>query len=137
MSQLFAWGGQGIGVSALASVLPKNTQDWSPLEWAGWISLQSKGLSRVFSNTTVQKQQFFGAHHARPQTNPYEFEKPENIESFFLLSQQYETKSKLQKENGKKHEGLNMLPEKKLVSEDLREKIGKYLETNENGNALL
>ena len=61
MSQLFAWGGQSIGVSALASVLPKNTQDWSPLEWAGWISLQSKGLSRIFSNTTVQKHQFFGA----------------------------------------------------------------------------
>ena len=54
MSQLFAWGGQTIGVSALASVLPMNTQDWSPLEWTGWISLQSKGLSRVFSNTTVQ-----------------------------------------------------------------------------------
>ena len=53
MSQLFVWGGQSIGVSALASVLPKNTQDWSPLEWTGWISLQSKGLSRVFSNTTV------------------------------------------------------------------------------------
>ena len=61
MSQLFAWGGQGIGVSASASVLPKNTQDWSPLEWTGWISLQSKGLSRVFSNTTVQKHQFFSA----------------------------------------------------------------------------
>ena len=61
MSQLFAWGGQSIGVSALASVLPKNTQDWSPLEWTGWISLQSKGLSRVFSNTTVKKNQFFGA----------------------------------------------------------------------------
>ena len=61
MSQLFAWGGQSIGVSALASVLPVNTQDWSPLEWTGWISLQSKGLSRVFSNTTVQKHQFFGA----------------------------------------------------------------------------
>ena len=60
VSQLFAWGGQSIGVSALASVLPKNTQDWSPLEWTGWISLQSKGLSRVFSNTTVQKHQFFG-----------------------------------------------------------------------------
>ena len=59
MSQLFAWGGQGIGVSALTSVLPKNTHDWSPLEWTGWISLQSKGLSRVFSNTTVQKHQFF------------------------------------------------------------------------------
>ena len=55
MSQLFAWGGQSTGVSALASVLPKNTQDQSPLEWTGWISLQSKGLSRVFSNTTVQK----------------------------------------------------------------------------------
>ena len=61
MSQLFAWGGQSIGVSALASVLPRNTQDWSPLEWTGWISLQAKGLSRVFSNTTVQKHQFFGA----------------------------------------------------------------------------
>ena len=54
MSQLFAWGGQSTGVSALASVLTKNTQDWSPLEWTGWISLQSKGLSRIFSNTTVQ-----------------------------------------------------------------------------------
>ena len=54
MSQLFAWGGQSIGVSASASVLPMNTQDWSPLEWTGWISLQSKELSRVFSNTTVQ-----------------------------------------------------------------------------------
>ena len=61
MSQLFAWGGQSIGVSALASVLTMNTQDWSALEWPGWISLQSKGLSRVFSNTTVQKHQFFGA----------------------------------------------------------------------------
>ena len=61
MTQLFAWGGQSTGVSALASVLPKNTQDWSPLEWTGWIPLQSKGLSRVFSNTTVQKHQFFGA----------------------------------------------------------------------------
>ena len=59
MSQLFAWGGQSTGVSALASVLPKNTQNWSPLEWTGWISLQSKGLSRIFSNTTVQKHQFF------------------------------------------------------------------------------
>ena len=58
--QLFAWGGQSIGVSASASVLPMNTQDWSPLGWTGWISLQSKGLSRVFSNTTVQKHQFFG-----------------------------------------------------------------------------
>ena len=58
MSQLFTWGSLSIGVSALASVLPKNTQDWSPLEWTGWISLQSKGLSRVFSNTTVQKHSF-------------------------------------------------------------------------------
>ena len=61
MSQLFAWGGQSTGISALASFLPKNTQDPSPSEWTGWISLQSKGLSRVFSNTTVQKHQFFGA----------------------------------------------------------------------------
>ena len=79
MSQLFAWGGQSIGVSVLASFLPKNTQDWSPLEWNGWISLQSKGLSRVFSNTTVQKHQFFGTQpssqsnscmHIWPQEKP-------------------------------------------------------------------
>ena len=61
MSQLFASGGQSIGVSASTSVPPMNTQDWSPLGWTGWISLQSKGLSRVFSNTTVQKYQFFSA----------------------------------------------------------------------------
>ena len=61
MSQLFTWSGQSIGVSASASVLPMNTQDWSPLGWTGWISLQPEGLSRVFSNTTVQKHQFFGA----------------------------------------------------------------------------
>ena len=61
MSQFCASGGQSIGVSASTSVLPMNTQEWSPLEWTGWISLQSKGLSRVFSNTTVQKHQFFGA----------------------------------------------------------------------------
>ena len=59
-SQLFTWSGQRIGVSASASILPMNTQDWSPSGWTGWISLQSKGLSRVFSNTTVQKHQFFG-----------------------------------------------------------------------------
>ena len=59
MSQLFTSGGQRIAVSASTSVLPMNTQDWFPLEWTGWISLQSKGLSRVFSNTTVQKHQFF------------------------------------------------------------------------------
>ena len=57
--KLFTWGGQSIGVSASASVLPMNTQDWSPLGWTGWISLQSKGLSRVFYKTTVQKHQFF------------------------------------------------------------------------------
>ena len=61
MSQLFASGGQSIGVSASASVPPMNTQDWSPLGQTGWISLQSSGLSRVFSNTTVQKHQFFSA----------------------------------------------------------------------------
>ena len=79
MSQLFTWGGQSTRVSALASFLPKNTQSWSPLEWTGWISLQSKGLSRVFSNTTVQKHQFFGTHpssqsnshiHTWPQEKP-------------------------------------------------------------------
>ena len=57
MSQLFAWGGQSIGASPSASVLPMNSQDWSPLGWTGWISVQSKGLSRVFSNTTVQNTQ--------------------------------------------------------------------------------
>ena len=61
MSQFFASGGQSIGGSASASVLPKNIQDWFPLGSTGWISLQAKGLSRVFSNTTVQKHQFFGA----------------------------------------------------------------------------
>ena len=59
-SQLFASGGQSITVSASTSILPMNTQDWSPLGWTGWISLLSKGLSRVFSNTAVQKHQFFG-----------------------------------------------------------------------------
>ena len=62
--QLFAWGSQSIGVSASASVLPVNTHDWSPLGRTGWISLQSKGLSRVFFNTTVQKHQFFGSQHS-------------------------------------------------------------------------
>ena len=61
VSQLFAWCGQSTGVSASASVFPMNTQDWSPLGWTSWISLQSKGLSRVFSNTTVQKHQLFSA----------------------------------------------------------------------------
>ena len=61
MSQLFAWGGQSTGISASASFLPKKSQDRSPSKWTGWISLQSKGLSRVFSNTTVQKHQFLSA----------------------------------------------------------------------------
>ena len=68
MSQLFALGGQNVGVSASTSVLPMNTQDWFPLEWTGWISLQSKGLSRVFSNTTVQKHQFFCTQHETQDT---------------------------------------------------------------------
>ena len=70
MSQLFAWGGQSTGISASTSVLPVNTQDSSPLGWTGWLSLQSKGLSRVFSNTTVQKHQFFGAQLSS-QTNSH------------------------------------------------------------------
>ena len=79
VSQRFTWGSQSIGVSALAPVLPMNTQGWSPSEWTGWISLQSKGLSRVFSNTTVQKHQFFSAQpssqsnshiHTWPQEKP-------------------------------------------------------------------
>ena len=69
MSQHFTWGGQSIGVSTLASVLPMNTQDWSPLEWTGWISLQSKGLSRVFSNTTVQNHQFFSTELSSQSTS--------------------------------------------------------------------
>ena len=61
MNQLFAWGGQSTGVSVSTSVLPKNTQGWSPLGWTRWISLQSKGVSRAFSNTTVQKHRLFGS----------------------------------------------------------------------------
>ena len=79
MSQLFSWGGQSIGVSASASVLPKNTQDWSPLEWTGWISLQSKGLSGVFSNTIVQKHQFFGTQlssQSKSHIHTWPLEKP-------------------------------------------------------------
>ena len=79
MSQLFTWGAQSTGVLALASFLTKNTRDQSPLEWTGWISLQPKGLSRVFSNTTVQKHQYFSAQpssqsnshiHTWPQEKP-------------------------------------------------------------------
>ena len=79
MSQLFAWGGQSTGVSASASVLPMSTQDWSPLGWTGWISWQSKGLSRVFSNTTVQKHQFFGTQLSSQSNShiyPWPLEKP-------------------------------------------------------------
>ena len=72
MSQLFGWGGQSTGVSASASVLQMNTQDWSPLGWTGGISLQSKGLSRVFSNATVQKHQFFGTQlSSQSNSHPY------------------------------------------------------------------
>ena len=79
MSQLFPWGGQSTGVSPLVSFLPKKSQGWSPSEWTGWFSLQSKGLSRVFSKTTVQKHQFFGTQpssqsnshiHTWPQEKP-------------------------------------------------------------------
>ena len=79
VSQLFTWGGQSTGVSALASVLPKSTQDWSPSEWTGWISLQSEGLSRVFSNTTLQKHQFFGARlssQSKSHIHTWPLEKP-------------------------------------------------------------
>ena len=78
-SQIFAWGGQITGVSASASVLPMNTQDWSPLGWTGWISLQSKGLSRLFSNITVQKHQFFGAQlssQSKSHIHTWPLEKP-------------------------------------------------------------
>ena len=76
MSQLFASGVQRTGVSASASVLPMNTQDWSSLGWTGWISLQSKGLSRVFSNTTVQKHQFFSTQLSLQSIHMWLLEKP-------------------------------------------------------------
>ena len=79
MSQLFVWGGPSIGVSASASFLPMNTQDWSPLGWTGWISLQSKVLSRVISNTIVQKHQFFSAQlssHSNSHIHTWLLEKP-------------------------------------------------------------
>ena len=78
MNQLLASGGQSIGVSASASVLPVNIQDWFPLGWTGWISLQSKGFSRVFSNTTVQKHQFFGTQLSLAHSHIYTWllEKP-------------------------------------------------------------
>ena len=79
MSQLFPWGGQRTRVSALASFLPKNTQDWPPLQWTGWISLRSKGLSRVFSNTILQKHQFFSTQlssQSNTHINTWPLEKP-------------------------------------------------------------
>ena len=79
MSQLFAWDGQIIGVSASTSILPMNTQDWAPLGCTGWISLQSKGLSRVFSNTTVQQHQVFSAllsSQSNSHTHTWPLEKP-------------------------------------------------------------
>ena len=85
MSQFFAWGGQSIGVSASASVLPMNTQDWSPLWWTGWISLQPKGLSRVFSNTAVEKHQFFSAQLSWQSSShipTWPLEKPEPCQGF-------------------------------------------------------
>ena len=80
MSQLFVWGGQSTGVSALVSFLPNKSQGWSPSEWTGWISLQSKGLSRVFSNTTVQKHQFFStllSSQTNSHIHTWPLEKPE------------------------------------------------------------
>ena len=88
MSQLFAWAGQSIGVSALASALPMNTQNWSSLEWTGWISLQSKGLSRVFSNTTVQKHQVFGTQQSQTYSTP-----PHIYILFLLFPPFYDLKS--------------------------------------------
>ena len=78
-SQFFAWGGQSTGASPLASFLPKKPQGWSPSEWIGWMSLQSKGLSRVFSNTTAQKHQFFRAlssSQSNSHTHTWLLEKP-------------------------------------------------------------
>ena len=79
MSQLFTWGGQSTGVSALALFLPQKSQGWSPSEWIGWTSLQSKGLSRVFSNTTVQKHQFFSTQlssQSKSHIHTWPLEKP-------------------------------------------------------------
>ena len=99
MSQLFAWGGQSIGVSASTSVLPMNTQDWSPLGWTAWISLQSKGLSRVFSNTTVQNHRMYFKNERSPYPLPMgrdrrprtemskSSDRERSIVSFSLLSQ--------------------------------------------------
>ena len=90
MSQLFAWGDQSAGVSASASVLSMNSKDWSPLGWTGWISLQSKGLSRVFSNTTVQKHQFFSTQlssQSNSHIHTWPLEKPRCIWTYAQLFQ--------------------------------------------------
>ena len=91
MSQLFTSGGQSTGVSALASFLPKNTQGWSPLEWTGWISLQSKGLSRVFSNTAVQKHQFKKKKHRFTLIAMYITEEQScyNLIAMYITEEQY------------------------------------------------
>ena len=89
MSQLFTWGGQSTGVSASASVLPMNTQDWSPWGWTGWIFLQSKGLSRVFSNTTVQKYQFFSFLHSPALTSIHDHWKNHSLDQTDLCWQSY------------------------------------------------
>ena len=89
VSQLFVWAGQSIGVSASASVLPMNTQDWSPLGWSSWVSLQFKRLSRVFSNTTVQKHQFFGTQlssQSNSHIHTWLMEKPQLWLDGFLLA---------------------------------------------------
>ena len=86
MSQLFSWGSQSTGVSALASFLPKKSQDWSPLGRTGWISLQSKGLSRVFSNTTVQKHQFFGSQLFSPRTKYIRYLYLQNVPLYLSIT---------------------------------------------------
>ena len=88
MSQLFTWSGQSTGVSALASFLPKKSQGWSPSEWTGWISLQSKALSRVFSDTTVQKHKFFGAQPSS-QSNSHIHTDPNRGKSILHCQQEH------------------------------------------------
>ena len=100
MSQLFAWGGQGTGVSALASFFPKNTQRWSPSEWTGWISLQSKGLSRVFSNTTVQKHQFFSTQPSSQSYSHFHTWPQENTNVYIWNLERWYQRIYLQGRNG-------------------------------------
>ena len=89
MSQLFTWGGQSTGVSALASVLPKKSQGWSPSEWTGWISLQSKGLSRAFSNTTVQSHRFFGAQPSSQSNSQHSENEDHGIKSHHSMGSRW------------------------------------------------